>query len=144
VPFQKDFSPSNDYAFMLANIAPSILEHPNCSLRADVSVDNVTAVFAELDQFVGMRFHSLVLAATTGTPFVGISYDIKCETFLAESAYDHWIALEDVDAGRLLDALDRLDAGPSDGTRPLEAAVSPLFAQARSDLAAALPETALR
>jgi len=137
--FQAGFSPDNDRVFMAQEIDAAILEHPRCTFLPRVAIDDVQARFAELDLFVGMRFHSLLLAAVTQTPFVGISYDVKCTRFLAESAYDHWIELEGLTADGLVSVLDALADTRASGTSALGEAVRPRFTQARADLAAAIP-----
>jgi polysaccharide pyruvyl transferase WcaK-like protein len=142
LPFQLDFSPSNDHAFMLERIPAAIRDRPNCYLRRDIGIDTVTAAFAELDLFVGMRFHSLVLAAATCTPFLGISYDVKCSTFLTENAYPHWVDLESATSDTLIEALDQLSRERAAVARSLRRAIAPLFTQARADLARAVPELA--
>jgi polysaccharide pyruvyl transferase WcaK-like protein len=143
MPFQADFSPDNDRLFMAQEIDAAILEHPRCTFLRRVTIDDVQARFAELDLFVGMRFHSLLLADVTQTPFVGISYDVKCTRFLAESAYDHWVELEGLTADDLLTVLDALARTKASRTSALGEAVRPRFMQARADLAAAIPAFAL-
>lgn len=139
MPFQHDFTPGNDLAFMSASVDPGVLAHPRCRLLERVTIDDVKARFAELDAFVGMRFHSLLLAAVTGTPFVGVSYDVKCTQFLAESAYDHWVELDGMTSAAVLTALDRLTGDSAAATSALSAAVAPRFTQAQDDLARAIP-----
>ena len=91
------------------------------------------------DDLLLRNFHSLLLAAVTQTPFVGISYDVKCTRFLAESGYDHWVELEGLTADGLVSVLDTLAATRASGTGALAEAVRPRFTQARADLAAAIP-----
>jgi polysaccharide pyruvyl transferase WcaK-like protein len=143
MPFQHDFTPGNDLAFMTESIDAAVLAHPGCRLLSQVTVDDVKARFGELDAFVGMRFHSLLLAAVTQTPFVGVAYDVKCSQFLSESAYDHWVELEDMTSARMLEVLDDLGGDAAGATRSLGEAVAPRFEQARTDLAAAIPALAL-
>ncbi|MFA5383530.1 MAG: polysaccharide pyruvyl transferase CsaB [Eubacteriales bacterium] len=40
------------------------------------------SIIGSLDLLIGMRLHSLILAAVAGVPFVGISYDPKIKRFL--------------------------------------------------------------
>lgn len=42
------------------------------------------ALIAHLDIMIGMRLHALIFAASQGTPFAGISYDPKVESFLKQ------------------------------------------------------------
>jgi hypothetical protein len=67
---------------------------------------------------------------------VGISYDVKCTRFLAESAYDHWVELEGLTADGLVSVLDALAGTRASGTSALGEAVRPRFTQAPADLAA--------
>jgi polysaccharide pyruvyl transferase WcaK-like protein len=143
MPFQHDFTPSNDVAFMKESIDPGVREHPGCTFLSQVTIDDVKARFAQLDLFVGMRFHSLLLAAVTQTPFVGVAYDVKCSQFLAESAYDHWVELQDMTSDRMLEIVDSLARDTALATGPLGRAVAPRFAQVRADLAATIPSLAL-
>ncbi|HAG11219.1 MAG TPA: polysaccharide pyruvyl transferase CsaB [Desulfotomaculum sp.] len=40
------------------------------------------SIIGSLDLLIGMRLHSLILAAVAGVPFIGISYDPKIKRFL--------------------------------------------------------------
>lgn len=43
----------------------------------------VMGIISNLSLFVGMRLHSLIFSACTGTPFLGIAYDPKVKSFLS-------------------------------------------------------------
>ncbi|HAU31250.1 MAG: Polysaccharide pyruvyl transferase [Desulfotomaculum sp. 46_80] len=47
-----------------------------------VTAREAGSIICSLDLLIGMRLHSLILAAVTGTPFIGISYDPKIKRFL--------------------------------------------------------------
>ncbi len=68
-------------------------DEPVLQMVARALGDNVSLVRAEsslhllqemqnLDALIGMRLHSLVFALLTGTPFYGLSYDPKIESFI--------------------------------------------------------------
>ena len=75
-------------------------------LSQRLSPGEMVRLFGELDQVVGMRLHSLVLAARAGVPFAGVSYDPKVRVF-CNMAGMPWLAVEDTNpaelAGILLD-----------------------------------------
>lgn len=52
-------------------------------VRRSCSVPEMLSVAGNLDLLVGMRLHSLIIAAVLGVPPVGITYDPKVERFLA-------------------------------------------------------------
>jgi polysaccharide pyruvyl transferase WcaK-like protein len=63
-------------------------------------IDSIGRCYSELDIVIGMRFHSLVLASMSKTPFVGLSCDKKistlCDTYkmpctTLEAVTDDWI-----------------------------------------------------
>lgn len=56
---------------------------------------------------LGMRLHSLILAATVGTPLVGLRYSLKVDEFIDQmDLRDASIHVEDYDSRRLQDAME--------------------------------------
>jgi len=53
-------------------------------LEKELPVQSLLGVFANLDLVLGMRLHSLIFAAASGVPAVGICYDPKVEGFLKQ------------------------------------------------------------
>jgi polysaccharide pyruvyl transferase WcaK-like protein len=51
-------------------------------LRGDYRPREIAALLSEADLALGMRLHFLLLAATCGTPFVGLSYARKVRAFM--------------------------------------------------------------
>jgi len=101
LPFQHDFNPNNDYEFMKREIAAHFSDSRNLLLVDCMPIDEVVSVFKKLDIFVGMRFHSLLLATVATVPFVGIAYDTKCSRFLKENNYKYAVKLEDINESQI-------------------------------------------
>lgn len=57
--------------------------------------------YRELDLFLGVRLHSLILAAIANIPFVGLEYDPKVSGFLQMLGINSGVKLEKLDAGEL-------------------------------------------
>ena len=53
--------------------------------RGAFSAEDVMSVFGGAVLAVGMRLHTLIFAAVTGVPYVGISYDPKVSSFCREA-----------------------------------------------------------
>lgn len=96
IPFQHDFNLNNDRDFMRRELAQLLIDSKNIVLLNGLPIDRAVAIYKKLDVLVGMRFHSLLLATITETPFVGLSYDTKCKRFLKENNYKYAIDLEDL------------------------------------------------
>lgn len=94
MPLQHAFNPHNDLVFMQQEIVPYIESRKNFAVLGEMPLDFVNSYFRQVDIFVGMRFHSLLLSAVNETPFVSISYDTKCTRFLKESDYPFAVPLE--------------------------------------------------
>lgn len=108
MPFQHSFNPTNDYAFMKEHIIPQLGTSSDYKLIEAIPIDTVSAYFQEIDIFVGMRFHSLLLATINKTPFVAIAYDTKCWRFIKEIGYEYSIRLEDLHTDKLNDLYSSL------------------------------------
>lgn len=107
LPFQHDFNPNNDRVFMEREILPHF-KGKEVVLVDQVPIDKVVSYLKQVDVFVGMRFHSLLLATVTGTPYVGIAYDTKCWRFLQEAQYPHAVRIEALSVAHLQKAYNNL------------------------------------
>lgn len=68
------------------------------------SPEEVMAKIQELDLLIGMRLHSLIMAANSGTPFIAISYDPKIEALTAELGCGKPLKVDDVSSEQIYDA----------------------------------------
>jgi polysaccharide pyruvyl transferase WcaK-like protein len=66
-----------------------------------VPLDLIGSYLTQVDVFIGMRFHSLLLATALGTPFVAVSYDTKCARFVDENGYNYAVPLEELTEEKL-------------------------------------------
>lgn len=96
VPFQHAFNPHSDYEFTKGHFGDLIKQHDNCTLLESVPIDQISDTLRRCDVFVGMRFHSLLLATANRVPFVALAYDTKCWRFIEENEYPHALRLEDL------------------------------------------------
>ncbi|MEW5935139.1 MAG: polysaccharide pyruvyl transferase family protein, partial [Bacillota bacterium] len=62
----------------------------------------------ELDLVIGMRLHALIFAVAAGVPVVGVSYDPKVESFLAEVGCPQAGTPSHLDADRLVELATRV------------------------------------
>lgn len=70
------------------------------------SVEQALDVYANVALLLGMRMHSNILAAVSGTPFVAISYEYKTEGVVEQlNNSEYVIKSEDVDEHKLLKLL---------------------------------------
>jgi len=76
-------------------------------VRRTCSVPEMLSVISGLDLLVGMRLHSLIMAAVLGVPPVGIAYDPKIKRFLARVGLEPGGSPEDLNSVQLLAGVDR-------------------------------------
>lgn len=100
-PFQYAFNPRNDLAFMQENLYDVLKGRRNYMLLKEVPIDMVGSYLKQCDLFVGMRFHSLLLATASRIPFVAVAYDTKCWRFTQEENYRYAIELEKLQPDKL-------------------------------------------
>ena len=70
------------------------------------SIEELRGMLAQSELVVGMRLHSLIFAASLGTPIVGISYDVKVDSFIKDSGAKYLIRLEKLTAEDLIRCID--------------------------------------
>lgn len=85
VPFQVNDEKLLDDRRAAADIV-ALMKHSDRATLVDnpLSVEDAYAIFSEADFVIGMRLHSVVLAARYGIPFVALSYDEKVSSFVDE------------------------------------------------------------
>jgi polysaccharide pyruvyl transferase CsaB len=77
-----------------ADIVPSqdimkYMNEPGSQLLTErMNFNEIISFIGNMDFVIGMRLHSLIIAAVLGVPFVGISYDPKIDRFLERVGMD--------------------------------------------------------
>jgi len=94
-----------------------------CKLRHEV--EDLLGMLGSMELVVGMRLHSLIFATGGGAPVIGISYDIKVDSFISDIGSDACIPLKELTAEGLTELIDKTVAA---GRSSVEAARSRLGA----------------
>lgn len=68
----------------MAQAVQAHMQAPRWSLGGTLDYRQALDVVASVDLLVGLRYHALVFAAMSGVPVVGLSYDPKNTSFLAQ------------------------------------------------------------
>lgn len=75
-------------------------------------VGDLIGMLGSMRAVVGMRLHSLIFATAGGSPVVGISYDVKVDSFLQDLDSKACLALEELTADKLCVQIDRALSDP--------------------------------
>jgi len=112
---------------------------PECSrvVGENWSPAETTGLLRCCDMVVGMRLHSLILAAGAFIPSLGLSYDPKVERF-ARLAGAVPLRLEEISTEKLLQALQSLLHGRLQARAMMERRVGPMIEQAQKTARAAI------
>lgn len=130
IPFQHDFNPRSDLAFTKEVFGTILKGRRNYTLLSEVPIDQVSSYLRECDVFLGMRFHSLLLATVNQVPYVAIAYDTKCWRFTQETDYRCAIKLEDLEFDNLMELCHEAIAKKSEIKRQLEATTKRMYKEA--------------
>ncbi|MEG2213162.1 MAG: polysaccharide pyruvyl transferase family protein, partial [Clostridiales bacterium] len=77
----------------------------SCSKRH--RVEDLIAMLGAMEAVVAMRLHALILATSGGTPVVGISYDVKVDSFIKDIGSTACIELEQLTVTGLCAEIDK-------------------------------------
>lgn len=91
--------------------AKSILDSvhfPLTILRDDYDLDKLMGLFGEVDAVIAMRLHGLIIGANQEKPLIALSYDPKCDSFMAMLGDKHIMPIEGLDSNALKKMIDTL------------------------------------
>ncbi|MCL1974550.1 MAG: polysaccharide pyruvyl transferase family protein, partial [Firmicutes bacterium] len=74
-------------------------------------------MLGSMEVVVGMRLHALVFSTLGGAPVVGVSYDVKVESFIQEIGSKTSLSLEQAQAEQLCAGIDRAIAFGKSGAQ---------------------------
>ncbi|MCR4963486.1 MAG: polysaccharide pyruvyl transferase CsaB [Firmicutes bacterium] len=108
LPVFLPFEPPKDI-----DAAAKVIRHLHCpyiSCEKRYGVEDLIAILGSMEAVVAMRLHALILATCGHTPVVGISYDVKVESFMKDIGSDACIDLDHLAAAKLCAQIDRIAA----------------------------------
>lgn len=83
------------------------MKNPYYACTKKHPVEDMIGMLGSMDAVVGMRLHSLIFATTGGSPVIGISYDVKVDSFVKDIGHSACIPLEDLSVQELCKEIDR-------------------------------------
>ncbi len=95
----------------IGNKVGAMLSVPCRVCREKYSAEELRGMLSAMDLVCGMRLHSLIFASSGGSPIVGISYDVKVDSFVKDSGSRRCIDLEDLTAEELIKYIDEAVEG---------------------------------
>ena len=119
-----------------ADVAPSqeIIRHmsePGAVLLNDkMNFHEIISFIGNMDFILGMRLHSIIIAAVMGVPFVGVSYDPKIDRFIERVQMDSAGSIQTVSYESLSQIVNQNLQTLEDVTRRLTTQITELTAQA--------------
>lgn len=85
-----------------ARLVASRMKQPCGMLEGRYDTEDLLSIVGALDLLVGIRLHALIFAAVMNTPFVGVSYDPKIDSFLETFGARHAGTLSTITTDGLL------------------------------------------
>lgn len=134
VPFQHAFNPRNDLTFMQEVFGDLLKKKTGYTMLDKVPIDLASSYLRQCDVFIGMRFHSLLLATVNEIPFVAVAYDTKCWRFVTENDYPHAIELEELELAKLNRQYETVVSMKKESKEKLRFIAQQTYAQAEEDI----------
>ncbi|MBQ4504094.1 MAG: polysaccharide pyruvyl transferase CsaB, partial [Firmicutes bacterium] len=88
------------------------LSVPGYACQNRYTVEELIGMLGSMELVVGMRLHSLIFATAGGTPVVGISYDVKVDSFIKDIGSECCIPMDQLTTEQLCNYIDQVMAQP--------------------------------
>ena len=75
-------------------------------------MEELIGMLGSMELVVGMRLHSLIFATAGGAPVVGISYDVKVDSFIKDIGSEFCIPMDELTTEGLKAYIDAVMAQP--------------------------------
>lgn len=92
----------------------ALLHCPWYAVRTRQPIEVTIGILARMKTVVGIRLHSLMFSAGQGVPVVGMSYDIKVDSFLKYIGSSTCLQLREVKEDELCSLIDKCLSGALD------------------------------
>lgn len=99
-------------------------------LRENYTPEEIISITKNFDLIVGMRLHSLIMAAVARVPIVGLSYDPKVDRFLHQVGQIALISVNNLKAQTLLEMLIWTDEKRADIVVEMETRTQAMYQKA--------------
>lgn len=83
-----------------------MLSSPHYICRKSHPVEDLIGMLGSMELVLGMRLHSLIFATAGGAPVIGISYDVKVDSFIKDIGSTACVSLVDLEAETLCRHID--------------------------------------
>ncbi len=77
-------------------------------LQQQYSVFEMIGIVEQMDMILGMRLHTLIYAAGTGVPVIGLTYDPKVTGFLEDIGQPRFVDVSDIDMEQLYGQMEEV------------------------------------
>jgi polysaccharide pyruvyl transferase CsaB len=91
----------------IGKTAAGLLRCPSCLCVRKHGASEAIGMLSRMDLVLGMRLHSLIFATAGGAPVIGISYDMKVDSFIRDIGSDACLPAKDLKAEELIALIDR-------------------------------------
>ena len=98
----------------------SLMNHPALLVENENRARNLVGIISNADLLIGMRLHSLIYAAITSTPVIGVVYDPKVRYFIDMMEQEDGGLIEDLDFNSIIKLIDKVIAGRESYIRKLK------------------------